>query len=161
MICHKKKLKKPLKFHALFSELPMFKPKLLSQFKCLRLKTKVAGKAFNVSFPVVIVTTVIYIDLFFGQKSAFTMFLTRSQTFSGSMRTFSCMRCIVLDTLYYNLWSLNQWINHKKYYVGKIRACPMDRNLHFNTTYAKSGRISFLLMIFARNWCGRFLQKGV
>ena len=114
-----------------FSELPMFKPKLLSQFQCLRLKTKVAGKAFDVSFPVVIVTTVIYIDLFFGQKSAFTMFLTRSQTFSGSMRTFSCMRCIVLDTLYYNLWSLNQWINHKKYYVGKIRACPMDQNLHF------------------------------
>ena len=26
---------------------------------------------------------------------------------------------------------LNQWINNKKYEVGKIRACPMDQNLHF------------------------------
>ena len=123
----------------------MFKPKLLSQFQCLRLKTKVAGKAFDVSFPVVIVTTVIYIDLFFGQKSAFTMFLTRSQTFSGSMRTFSCMRCIVLDTLYYNLWSLNQWINMM---LEKLELVPWIKISIFNTTYAKSCRISFLLMIF-------------
>ena len=40
----------------------MFKPKLLFQFQCLRLKAKVARKAFDVSFPVVLVTTLVNIE---------------------------------------------------------------------------------------------------
>ena len=140
MICYKKNEKNP-QISCPFSELPMFKPKLLFQFQCLRLKAKVARKAFDVSFPVVLFTTLVNIEkklrkttfckslclpskvqnffflrifVFFGQKSACTMFLTRPKTFGGSIRTFSCMGCIVLDTLYCSLWSLNQWIVLKK-----------------------------------------------
>ena len=61
MICYKKNEKNP-QISCPFSELPMFKPKLLFQFQCLRLKAKVARKAFDVSFPVVLVTTLVNIE---------------------------------------------------------------------------------------------------
>ena len=57
--------------------------------------------------------------VFFGQKNACAKFLTRSQTFVDSTAPFSYMVPIVLDKLYCNLWSLNQWIFQQKVWCWK------------------------------------------
>ena len=76
-------------------------------FKSLRLPFKILEIFFLVYFGV------------FGQKNACAKFLTRSQTFVDSTAPFSYMVPIVLDKLYCNLWSLNQWIVQQKVWCWK------------------------------------------
>ena len=136
-----KKTKKTLKFHALFPNCQCLNLNCSFNFNVWDLRPRLLGKLSMSAFqwcysqlwsilrksweklrfvkvcvcpPKFRIYFFLRIFVFFGQKSACTMFLTRPKTFGGSIRTFSCMGCIVLDTLYCNLWSLNQWIVLKK-----------------------------------------------